>query len=873
MRVSNSVLIMNATAGRSGVDIAAMQLAIGLRARGWDVTYSAPKEPPFVPDLIRRGVRYENDPETLWWYPPNISEAIFENALQSRMKELKSTIELVRRVNPDVIVANTSVSLAPVLVGRLLGIPVVTHIHALMVSNIYRTKSELLERTQLSVFAEGPIVVPSTVTAKALAEAFPETRGRVQTIHNGVDLEVFRPSPLESQDGQLQAPAKTPRTILSLGHLNENKNQEFLVAVAKELSLISAEEIIFKLLGPDDGWYSHRLQELISQEGVEQYFEISGTTASPEIALREAWAYANTSRTETFPISVLEALASGLPVLATPTQGATEILGDSNAGCVTLDPRQMAEHIVQLLDSEFYNDRSQAARQLAEQSYSVDAYVDSFEKVLVHELSVSSHRKPDLLLASALGMDFLYSAERHQHPNKIMIGVVVADRDQVSTHLLIEQALGELSEKSLVNWAFIEPSASHSTLARFDLILILRRFDSATIELVKRSKEVNIPVFFETDDNYFALRFGPDGPIHKSWKNRELRQLAHAVDGVLVYSKKSQADFSRYNSNVTILPTFQNLPTGDSLPERLPSPHPILGYVGSLRREIDFKFVLPALQQLLSERPDLEIQFAGFVPSQLKNHPRVSSQPFDSDYERFMVKFRQLLWTIGIAPLADTGFNNSKTPNKYREFAGAGIPAVYSSVEPFADVIEDGVTGLLSKNTSSAWHAQISKLLDSAELRKSIATNAYRDMAENYQLAQHAQMKLDIFRRAVERSAAAKAESHTNESDSDDVIETYVERAISWPGGKTSLYLNLAISRRNESPVGIELVLNGVIVHHTSFEAPSLPPSIYVISSNALADKGRLAIRVFAPSKQEKLKVAPGAAGKPEQLITHLSEA
>lgn len=90
-------------------------------------------------------------------------------------------------------------------------------------------------------------------------------------------------------------------------------------------------------------------------------------------------------------------------------------------------------------------------------------------------------------------------------------------------------------------------------------------------------------------------------------------------------------------------------------------------------------------------------------------------------------KFRELLrqgdFSFGIAPLTKSEFNGSKYINKFIEFTTAGIPCIYSDVEPYAGFIENGVNGILCSNTEEAWLDAIRSMTD-VNMQKHCVENA-----------------------------------------------------------------------------------------------------------------------------------------------------
>jgi glycosyltransferase involved in cell wall biosynthesis len=95
-------------------------------------------------------------------------------------------------------------------------------------------------------------------------------------------------------------------------------------------------------------------------------------------------------------------------------------------------------------------------------------------------------------------------------------------------------------------------------------------------------------------------------------------------------------------------------------------------------------------------------------------------------------------WNIGIAPLIDSPFNECKSSIKFFEYSSYKIPVVASRVYPYykdvfgVPVIEHEETGLLC-DTTEDWVNNLSRLIESEELRKKLGENAYNHVVKNWQ--------------------------------------------------------------------------------------------------------------------------------------------
>ena len=171
-----------------------------------------------------------------------------------------------------------------------------------------------------------------------------------------------------------------------------------------------------------------------------------------------------------------------------------------------------------------------------------------------------------------------------------------------------------------------------------------------------------------------------------------------------------------------------------------------IGFMGTLMRDSDFDCVVPALQRIIKEYGSrICVEFIGYCPKELKEYNHVKTFDFMDDYNEFRKFFASRKWDIGLGPLKDTEFNRSKTNNKYREYSSFHVAGIFSNMATYNYCVQDGINGLLVKNTEDAWYYAIKKLLDNTTLRETIAENAWGDIKKNYSIEKFAKALMNVF--------------------------------------------------------------------------------------------------------------------------------
>jgi len=157
------------------------------------------------------------------------------------------------------------------------------------------------------------------------------------------------------------------------------------------------------------------------------------------------------------------------------------------------------------------------------------------------------------------------------------------------------------------------------------------------------------------------------------------------------------------------------------------NPIPIVGFAGSADHlDILNSLLSPSIAAVADTGVDFKVHIVGPKPNFIsKLRIETIHTPYIENYYSYLTFSSDLGWDVGLAPLIDSEFTRHKFHNKLIEYTHIGCAGIYSRVEPYTGVIEDGITGLLVENEVGAWKEAILRLLKNPELRFNIASNAY----------------------------------------------------------------------------------------------------------------------------------------------------
>jgi len=197
--------------------------------------------------------------------------------------------------------------------------------------------------------ADGVLTI-SEFTRRALLDRFPLDERRVRTTHLGVD-DAFRGEPDAAELERVRAELDLPRRfLLFVGASEPRKNLPGLVAA---LGLVRAGGLDVGLVvagrpGEDEA----RVRQAVARSGLESHVRFAGYL--PDSAVRALYrlaaAFVLPSFSEGFGLPVVEAIASGTPVICSAAGALPEVAGDAALYFDPREPRDIAARAAAVLE-------------------------------------------------------------------------------------------------------------------------------------------------------------------------------------------------------------------------------------------------------------------------------------------------------------------------------------------------------------------------------------------------------------------------------------------------------------------------------------------------------------------------------------------
>jgi sugar transferase (PEP-CTERM/EpsH1 system associated) len=208
---------------------------------------------------------------------------------------------------------------------------------------------------------------------------------KVSTIHNGVDLRRFCPMDRGEARTRIGLP-RHGRVIGTVGRLDPVKDQASLIHAFAKLRPGHPDT---RLLIVGDGPYRAELARLVRGYGVEDQVLLAGERQDIPVVLAAMDVFALPSIAEGMSNTLLEAMASGLPAVATRVGGTAELLEDGKTGrLIERGDRAALEKVLceYLEDGELRLTHGRAAREWVTEHFGLERmcreYFDVYRGVL-----------------------------------------------------------------------------------------------------------------------------------------------------------------------------------------------------------------------------------------------------------------------------------------------------------------------------------------------------------------------------------------------------------------------------------------------------------------------------------------------------------
>ena len=222
----------------------------------------------------------------------------------------------------------------------------------------------------------GRVIAVSRAVAESVRRSGVVEPSNIAVVHNGIDVDRFERS----------VNCDSPVLVGTVGHLAPIKGQDVFLRAAAQLSARRGG-VRFVIAGEDKSplmSYRRSLESLITELDLSGIVSMPGWHDDIPALLSSLTVFVSAARSEPFGLAIVEAMAAGLPVVATASEGALEIIDDGITGRLVPanDPEALAHAINDLLDDPQERARlGHNAQRVARKRYSLKRMAQDTERV------------------------------------------------------------------------------------------------------------------------------------------------------------------------------------------------------------------------------------------------------------------------------------------------------------------------------------------------------------------------------------------------------------------------------------------------------------------------------------------------------------
>jgi glycosyltransferase involved in cell wall biosynthesis len=338
-----------------GASLSIVRVAPLLAELGWRLVFWASRPSRLYDELGDRGLEVHGEARLIAYSwralraPPGPRARI-----AGQPRYLRAFRATLRDVSPAIVHANSAFTLAEALAARSAGLPVVYHVHEMVPESWKGTVAR-----RVGLWTSREVIAVSEASADRLA--LPGRRPRI----------VREAAPIPSE-----APSRVgregPTVVGTVGVISRRKGSDTFIDAAR-LVREADPEVELRMIGaPTDVLDAEWAQRVLARAAEVGITHVARTDVQHE--LRDWDVFVLPSRVDPFPISVLEAMGAGLPVVGTAVDGLREqVTTETGILVPPEDPKALAEAILELhRDSERRAKLGAAGRRRVLESFTLE---------------------------------------------------------------------------------------------------------------------------------------------------------------------------------------------------------------------------------------------------------------------------------------------------------------------------------------------------------------------------------------------------------------------------------------------------------------------------------------------------------------------
>ena len=278
---------------------------------------------------------------------------------------------IMKQEKPDVVHTHLDVIKYAVAAAKLAGVKRCVHtVHNVADKEAEGRIQKIINKIYFKLGWSVPVAL-SPLVQRTIAEFYDMSMTDIPVIYNGVDLS--RCMPKDDYGAETI-------TLVHVGRFNEQKNHKGLLD-AFRMVLSEYPDCRLNLLG--DGELREEMEDYAQALGVSQNTAFLGSQSNVYPYLKDADIFLLPSNYEGMPMTIIEAMGTGLPIVATAVGGVPDMITDGESGLLTpCDSEAVSAAVTKLIENESLRaSLGQAAKEAARRfsaGFMAEEYVKTY---------------------------------------------------------------------------------------------------------------------------------------------------------------------------------------------------------------------------------------------------------------------------------------------------------------------------------------------------------------------------------------------------------------------------------------------------------------------------------------------------------------
>ncbi len=252
--------------------------------------------------------------------------------------------------------------------------------------NLLENRDKIPENRKLeneALYKVKKIISASDHTTQSVIDVHPDHKDKLITIYNGIDIEITREKASLPTDISLQSPS-----MLFVGRLEENKRPLRLLDILEKVHERNPGVHLYFM-----GWgvQEEEVKEQIQLRGLEKFAHLLGYQENPFPIITQCDVVCLLSKSEGFPMCLLESVALDKPFVATDIGGAETLSNHQTCGKIVETDQEAADAVIEFMEMDKAVIQNRCRESIVR--FDFDKYIAQIEAVFDEVLSDEAYKR------------------------------------------------------------------------------------------------------------------------------------------------------------------------------------------------------------------------------------------------------------------------------------------------------------------------------------------------------------------------------------------------------------------------------------------------------------------------------------------------